>query len=77
MIITCDANFYRELVSELPLYSLKKVDKVIKLLLDAEKTKGVRAMIGSIAAQEILSHLVDDPKSRAYKACCSRQMRAQ
>ena len=69
MIVTCDANFYRELVSELPLYNLRKVDKVIKLLIDAEKAKGVRAMIGTIAAQEILSHLVDVPKSRAYKAC--------
>lgn len=69
MIVTCDANFYRELVSELPLCNLKKVDKAIKLLLEAEQAKGIRAMIGSIAAQEILSHLVDDPRSRAYKGC--------
>ena len=69
MIITCDTNFYRELVSKLPLYNLKKVDKVIDLLLEAEKQKGIKAMIGPIAAQEVLSHLLDHPRSRAYKAC--------
>ena len=69
MIVTCDANFYRELVSDLPLCNLEKVDKVIRLVLDAEKVHGIRAMMGSIAAQELLSHLVDSPRSRAYKAC--------
>lgn len=69
MIVTCDANFYRELVRDLPLCNLEKVDKVIQLLLDAEKAHGIRAMMGSIAAQELLSHLVDSPRSRAYKAC--------
>lgn len=69
MIVTCDANFYRELVSELPLCNPKKVDKAIRLVLDSERKKGIRAMIGSIAAQEVLSHLVDKPQSRAYKAC--------
>lgn len=69
MIITCDTNFYRELVSELPMCNLKKVDKVISMLLEAEKQKGIKALIGPIAAQEVLSHLLDHPKSRAYKAC--------
>lgn len=69
MIITCDTNFYRELVSELPLSNLKKVDKVINMLLEAEKQKGIKALIGPIAAQEVLSHLLDHPRSRAYKAC--------
>jgi len=66
MIVTCDANFYRELVSDLPLCNLEKVDKVVQLLLDAEKAHGIRAMMGSIAAQELLSHLVDSPVSHHF-----------
>lgn len=53
----------------MPLRNLSKVDRAIQIIMDAERSKGIKAMMGTIAAQEIMSQLVDNPKSRAYKAC--------
>lgn len=69
MIVTGDTNFYRKIVEEISIRDMWKVDAIVKELKMAERKFGIRAMMGSIAASELLSHLLDDPKSRDYRSC--------
>ena len=69
MIVTGDTNFYRNIVESVSIKKLWKIDAIVKELTRAEKKKGIRAMMGSVAASELLSHLLDDPKSRDYRSC--------
>ena len=69
MIVTGDTNFYRKIVEEISSKDMWKVDAIVKELAKAERKMGIRAMMGSIAASELLSHLLDAPKSRDYRSC--------
>lgn len=69
MIVTGDTNFYRKIVEEISIKDMWKVDAIVKELTRAERKMGIRAMMGSIATSELLSHLLDDPKSRDYRSC--------
>ena len=69
MIVTGDTNFYRKIVEDISFKDMWKVDAIVNELIRAERKKGIRAMMGSIAASELLSHLQDDPKSRDYRSC--------
>ena len=69
MIVTGDTNFYRKIVEEITIKDMWKVGAIVKELTKAERKKGIRAMMGSIAASELLSHLLDDPTSRDYRSC--------
>lgn len=69
MIITCDTNFYRTLVEGVNARDTKTLDRVIQEVIRAERTKGVVAMMGTIASSEILSHLLDDISSHDFKSC--------
>lgn len=69
MIVTGDTNFYRKIVEDVSIKKPWKLDAIAKELIKAEKKKGIRAMMGSIAASELLSHLLDDSKSRDYRSC--------
>jgi len=69
MFITCDTNFYRNLVENIDYKDLVTLDSVINCLLDAEASKGIKAMMGTISSCEILSHLLDDESTRGFKSC--------
>lgn len=69
MIVTCDTNFYRKLVEKIKVNDINRLDSIIKKVIQAEKAKGVKAMMGSIVASEILSHLVDDPSDYSFQSC--------
>lgn len=69
MIVTGDTNFYRKIVEEISIKDMWKVDAIVKELTRAERKMDIRPMMGSIAASELLSHLLDDPKSRDYRSC--------
>ena len=69
MIVTGDTNFYRKIVEGIPTKKMWKVDAIVKELTMAERKMGIKAMMGSIAASELLSHLQDDPQSRDYCSC--------
>ena len=69
MIVTGDTNFYRKIVEGISTKDMWMVNAIVKELTKTEKKKGIRAMMGSIAASELLSHLQDNPKSRDYRSC--------
>lgn len=69
MIVTGDTNFYRKIVEEISIKDMWKVDAIVRELTMAERKMGIRAMMGSIVASELLSHLLDAPKSRDYRSC--------
>ena len=69
MIVTCDTNFYRKLVENVNVRDTRTLDKLIKAVITAEHSKGISAMMGTVSACEILSHLLYDVASRDFKSC--------
>lgn len=69
MIITCDTNFYRKLTEGVDVRDTDRLDKIISVIINAEKRKGVKAMMGSIVSSELMSHLVDKPHEYSFKSC--------
>ena len=69
MIVTGDTNYYRKIVEGVSIKKMWKLDAIVKELTRAERKMGIKAMMGSIAASELLSHLLDNPKSRDYRSC--------
>lgn len=69
MIVTGDTNFYRKIVEEVPIKKMWKLNAIVKELKRAERRKGIKASMGSIAASELLSHLLDDHRTRDYRSC--------
>lgn len=66
MIVTFDTNGYRKLVEGLDTNEVRKIVSDIKA---AEAKQGITAMMCSITAMELLSHLLDNENSRDYKSC--------
>lgn len=66
MFVVFDTNAYRGLVSRQSLDSIMELSLSLR---SAERDKGIVAMMGSIPAMEILSHLLDDKCSRSYNSC--------
>lgn len=69
MVVTGDTNFYRKIVENVSINELWKLDAIVKEITRAEKRMGIKAMMGSIAASELLSHLLDSTQSRDYRSC--------
>ena len=69
MIVTCDTNFYRKLVENVNVRDTRTLDKLIQALVNAERLRGISAMMGTVSACEVLSHLLDDVSSRDFKSC--------
>lgn len=69
MIVTCDTNFYRKLVENVHVRDTKTLDKLILAVINAERSKGISAMMGTVSSCEVLSHLLDDVSSRDFKSC--------
>ncbi len=66
MIVTFDTNGYRKLAEG-------RNAQEVRVLMDdirrAEARQGITAMMCSITAMELLSHLLDDEQSRNYRSC--------
>lgn len=69
MIVTCDTNFYRKLVENVHVRDTKTLDKLILAVINAERSKNISAMMGTVSSCEVLSHLLDDVSSRDFKSC--------
>ena len=66
MIVTFDTNAYRDLAKDVPLNDVKTM---MSEMMNLEVQKGVTAFLGSVSSMEMLSHLVDNRFSKAYRAC--------
>ena len=66
MIVTFDTNGYRKLVEGRNAQGVRDLMAVIR---KAEARQSVTAMMCSITASELLSHLLDDEHSRDYQSC--------
>lgn len=69
MIVTGDTNFYRKIVEGVSVNAKWKLNAIVKELTRAERQRGIKAMMGSIAASELMSHLLDSAESRDYWSC--------
>ena len=69
MIVTCDTNFYRKLAEGVDVSDTGWLDKIISVIVEAEKRKGIKAAMGMTVASELMSHLVDKPNEYSFKSC--------
>ena len=69
MIVTCDTNFYRKLAEGVDVSDTGRLDKIISVIVEAEKRKGIKAAMGMTVASELMSHLVDKPNEYSFKSC--------
>lgn len=66
MIVVFDTNAYRGIVRGV---AFDKVTLLAEQMIMAEKAKGITAMMCTITAEELLSHLLDDESSLSYNSC--------